>query len=94
MPIILVIVPGSEIRIKKQTTICDMEVIFEYKRKKKRIGQCYNCQRFGHSAQNCGTVQANMKPEHIPKIKRAPISAATVRGLINLIIEVALIFQV
>ncbi|KAG5865871.1 hypothetical protein JTB14_016490 [Gonioctena quinquepunctata] len=29
-----------------------MEVRFEYQRKKRRIGQCYNCQRFGHSAYN------------------------------------------
>ncbi|KAG5875887.1 hypothetical protein JTB14_000236 [Gonioctena quinquepunctata] len=53
MPIILVIVPGSQVQIKNINQICDMEVSFEYQRKKRRIGQCYNCQRFGHSAYNC-----------------------------------------
>ncbi|KAG5862496.1 hypothetical protein JTB14_036195 [Gonioctena quinquepunctata] len=53
MPIILVIVPGSQAMIKDINQICDIEVHFEHQRKKKRIGQCYNCQKFGHSASNC-----------------------------------------
>ncbi|KAG5865254.1 hypothetical protein JTB14_038017 [Gonioctena quinquepunctata] len=53
MPIILVIVPGSQDQIKNITQICDIKVKFEFRRKKRRIGQCYNCQRFGHSAYNC-----------------------------------------
>ncbi|KAG5883877.1 hypothetical protein JTB14_007766 [Gonioctena quinquepunctata] len=53
MPIILVIVPGSQAKIKELNQICDMEVRFEHQKRKKRIGQCYNCQRLGHSAYNC-----------------------------------------
>ncbi|KAG5898423.1 hypothetical protein JTB14_036507 [Gonioctena quinquepunctata] len=52
MPIILAIVPGSQVQIKNIKQSCDMEVTFEYQRKKRRIGQCYNFQRFGHSAYN------------------------------------------
>ncbi|KAG5884055.1 hypothetical protein JTB14_037460 [Gonioctena quinquepunctata] len=53
MPIVLVIVPGSQATIKDINQICDMEVHFEHQRRKNRIGQCYNCQKFGHSAYNC-----------------------------------------
>ncbi|KAG5899264.1 hypothetical protein JTB14_035442 [Gonioctena quinquepunctata] len=53
MPIILVIIPENQNEIKNITQICDMEVRFELQREKKTIGQCYNCQRFGHSAYNC-----------------------------------------
>ncbi|KAG5863857.1 hypothetical protein JTB14_031610 [Gonioctena quinquepunctata] len=53
MPIILVIVTDDQDKIKNITQICDMEVRFEHQRKTKRLGQCYNCQRFGHSAYNC-----------------------------------------
>ncbi|KAG5864549.1 hypothetical protein JTB14_018771 [Gonioctena quinquepunctata] len=31
----------------------DMEVNFERERRKNRINQCYNCQKFGHSVTNC-----------------------------------------
>ncbi|KAG5886926.1 hypothetical protein JTB14_034201 [Gonioctena quinquepunctata] len=58
IPIILVIVPGSEHRIKMETTICDMEVRFEYHKKKKRIGR-YN---------NFSTIEK----EEIPKPPRPP----------------------
>ncbi|KAG5867374.1 hypothetical protein JTB14_008490 [Gonioctena quinquepunctata] len=51
MPNILVIVPGSQAKIKELNQICDMEVRFEHQRRKKRIGQCYNCQRFGQGLQ-------------------------------------------
>ncbi|KAG5870978.1 hypothetical protein JTB14_006705 [Gonioctena quinquepunctata] len=53
MPIILVIVPGTQATIKNINQICDMEVHFEHQRKKKRTGQCFNCQKFEHSAYNC-----------------------------------------
>ncbi|KAG5890368.1 hypothetical protein JTB14_010869 [Gonioctena quinquepunctata] len=52
MSIILVIVPNSDQEKKKLSTIMDIDVRFEYQRKKKKIGQCYNCQKFGHSAAN------------------------------------------
>ncbi|KAG5890988.1 hypothetical protein JTB14_017594 [Gonioctena quinquepunctata] len=54
MPNKLVIVPGSQDEIKSGTQLCDMKVRFEYQRKKKRM-QCYNCQRFEHSAHYCKT---------------------------------------
>ncbi|KAG5878670.1 hypothetical protein JTB14_028266 [Gonioctena quinquepunctata] len=53
MPIILVIVPSYKTGIKDITSISEMQVSFEYQRRRKRLGQCYNCQRFGHSASNC-----------------------------------------
>ncbi|KAG5891400.1 hypothetical protein JTB14_018457 [Gonioctena quinquepunctata] len=53
MPIVLVIVPGTQATIKNISQICDIEVQFEHQRRKRRIGQCYNCQKFGHSAYNC-----------------------------------------
>ncbi|KAG5879559.1 hypothetical protein JTB14_019855 [Gonioctena quinquepunctata] len=31
----------------------DIEVKFEHQRKRARIGQCYDCQKFGHSAAIC-----------------------------------------
>ncbi|KAG5865873.1 hypothetical protein JTB14_016492 [Gonioctena quinquepunctata] len=44
---------GSQAQIRNITQICDIEVRFEHQRKKRRIGQCYNCQCFEHSAHNC-----------------------------------------
>ncbi|KAG5865252.1 hypothetical protein JTB14_038015 [Gonioctena quinquepunctata] len=44
---------NREIRAIFKGVAEDIEVRFELQRKKKRIGQCYNCQRFGHSAYNC-----------------------------------------
>ncbi|KAG5898196.1 hypothetical protein JTB14_013238 [Gonioctena quinquepunctata] len=52
MPIILVIVPNYETGIKDVTTICQIQVTFEHQKRRKRLGQCYNCQRFEHSASN------------------------------------------
>ncbi|KAG5898352.1 hypothetical protein JTB14_034333 [Gonioctena quinquepunctata] len=53
MPIILVIVPDTDHKIKEVNQICEMEVRFEPQRPRKRVGQCYNCQKFGHNAYNC-----------------------------------------
>ncbi|KAG5868861.1 hypothetical protein JTB14_011689 [Gonioctena quinquepunctata] len=53
MPIILVIVPDTDHKIKGVNQIFEMEVRFEPRRPRKRVGQCYNCQKFGHNAYNC-----------------------------------------
>ncbi|KAG5890371.1 hypothetical protein JTB14_010872 [Gonioctena quinquepunctata] len=56
MPIILVIVPADEDRIKQEKTIYNADVEFELQRKWNSIGQCYNFQKFGHTAYNCNAV--------------------------------------
>ncbi|KAG5891852.1 hypothetical protein JTB14_032902 [Gonioctena quinquepunctata] len=52
MPIILVIVPGQETGIKT-ITIEEIRVTFEHHKRKRRTGQCFNCQKFGNSAMHC-----------------------------------------
>ncbi|KAG5865913.1 hypothetical protein JTB14_011382 [Gonioctena quinquepunctata] len=53
MPIILCIVPDEDQDIKNLKTIMDVNVKFERQRRKVRTSQCYNCQKFGHTAQTC-----------------------------------------
>ncbi|KAG5893511.1 hypothetical protein JTB14_031654 [Gonioctena quinquepunctata] len=72
-----------------------MEVKFEHQRKKKRIGQCYNCQKFGHSAANCHAeavfrhCAVTNNQENIQKTKRIRQGAPTMTGLTNSTIEAA-----
>ncbi|KAG5884674.1 hypothetical protein JTB14_010593 [Gonioctena quinquepunctata] len=56
MPMILVIVPANENWITQAKTIFNAEVKFESQRERKRTGQYYNCQKFGHTAYNCNAV--------------------------------------
>ncbi|KAG5868858.1 hypothetical protein JTB14_011686 [Gonioctena quinquepunctata] len=53
MSLILCIVPESDHAIKNLMIIMDVHVKFEHQRKKSRTGQCYNCQKFGHTAYTC-----------------------------------------
>ncbi|KAG5891146.1 hypothetical protein JTB14_005481 [Gonioctena quinquepunctata] len=39
--------------IEDVTSILNLEVKFDHQRRKNRISQCYNCQKFGHRAANC-----------------------------------------
>ncbi|KAG5874021.1 hypothetical protein JTB14_026792 [Gonioctena quinquepunctata] len=55
MPIILVFVPGSQHEIKNLNKIMELDVHFEHRRRKGRLGQRYPSQKFGHSAVNCKT---------------------------------------
>ncbi|KAG5863867.1 hypothetical protein JTB14_031620 [Gonioctena quinquepunctata] len=53
MSMILCIVPASDQAITEITSIMDVQVKFEHQRKRARTGQCYNCQKFGHTAHTC-----------------------------------------
>ncbi|KAG5881170.1 hypothetical protein JTB14_035677 [Gonioctena quinquepunctata] len=53
MPLILVIESSHGTGIEDVTTICHIQVTIEHQKRRRRLGQCYNCQRFGHSASNC-----------------------------------------
>ncbi|KAG5871086.1 hypothetical protein JTB14_007615 [Gonioctena quinquepunctata] len=53
MPTILVIVPADENPIKQEKMIFNADVEFEFQRKRKSIGQSYNCQKISRTAYNC-----------------------------------------
>ncbi|KAG5862503.1 hypothetical protein JTB14_036202 [Gonioctena quinquepunctata] len=53
MPIILCIVPDEDQDIVNIKTIMEINVKFERQKRKVRVSQCYNCQKFGHTAHTC-----------------------------------------
>ncbi|KAG5877058.1 hypothetical protein JTB14_003499 [Gonioctena quinquepunctata] len=85
MHTILVIVPGSENKIKSEKTTCDIEVKFEHQMNRKRIGQCYNCRKFGHTPYNCRAEPVRRHClESTTGTTRGPINVAVAKNLTRL----------
>ncbi|KAG5871929.1 hypothetical protein JTB14_022404 [Gonioctena quinquepunctata] len=98
MPIILVIVPGSQDQIKNITQICDIEVRFEFQRKKGESGSVTTANDLdtvlitARPNRFVGTVQEATNQGLITKMMPAPTNVATARAHIKPITEDALTF--
>ncbi|KAG5875118.1 hypothetical protein JTB14_028870 [Gonioctena quinquepunctata] len=89
MPIILVIVPGSQAKIKELNQICDMEVRFEHQRRKKESGSATTASVLGivpitaKRNQYVDTVRASTSREPMTRMMLAPTNGAIAGGHTN-----------
>lgn len=61
MPLFLIVLPRSDKQIYDITNIIGLSIPIENLKASPQVGQCYRCQRFGHSQSHCRAQQKCVK---------------------------------